>query len=619
VCTQPNGKFLASYNARFSGPQDMEDVPLHAVQMPSVDEDEDSVNSTYSPVPQSPHDMPLLQNDDEAPAANVHSTPATQNRTSDEAGSGSEDSTSLARVETTRTDEPDPRGATPSYFEAVDLSEDRVAAPTITASPETSPTTSAPTNSTTNRRSTFRLSNLFGNRGGSIRSTDPPPGLPPTSSAGPSHFRGGSGGALSLTSTVSRQSGPSPNGHRPSQSNGSLLSLVRKKSTATLSSNHLNSPSMISLNSISAPLTHTLMRTEFTYPKSGPTPEQLKLISSRDSFARFGVPYGPDAIAYASSSRADLSDPPPEFEASEGQASTSPPRSGSRLRTVDAADDNQEDHESDPEGESVPAQGTNDNSLTVDAPTIQVQATTPSGSHTVPPAVPTAVLQSTAPSPSTEDKTAPVSSTQTSASIPTGSSSRVNDASTPKESTQTVGASSSSDVSGTNTTGTTTDLTNIPSSSSTPPNSSPSEKSPLTPSTPVVTPAIKSLSSKTVTAPSLSKAPPTSFKSPPSADPSNPNYPYPESRAESRASSFRSVQSFATAHESIGGPNEFGAMSSSEDESDSVYHSEYLSGDETERDSDQETVDDGSRPGTPRLGTRHLAEATDATVRPTPT
>lgn len=40
----------------------------------------------------------------------------------------------------------------------------------------------------------------------------------------------------------------------------------------------------------------------------------MRLISSRESFARFGVPYGPDAIAYAAStSRHDL-EPPPDFE-----------------------------------------------------------------------------------------------------------------------------------------------------------------------------------------------------------------------------------------------------------------------------------------------------------------
>jgi hypothetical protein len=99
--------------------------------------------------------------------------------------------------------------------------------------------------------------------------------------------------------------------------------------------NNLNSPSLISLASISSPLTHTATRTEFTYPKAGPTPEQLKLISSRESFGRFGVPYGPDAVAFAAStSRHDLSIPPPDFDTpgSPGLGSSPGP---SRLRQTD--------------------------------------------------------------------------------------------------------------------------------------------------------------------------------------------------------------------------------------------------------------------------------------------
>ncbi|TFK53132.1 hypothetical protein OE88DRAFT_1346749 [Heliocybe sulcata] len=112
--------------------------------------------------------------------------------------------------------------------------------------------------------------------------------------------------------------------HRANQSStGSILGLTssafrtisRQRSSNTLNSAHLNSPSTISLHSISAPLAHTLTRTEIVYPRSGPTPEQIKLISSRESLGRFGVPYGPDAIAYAaSSSRVNLSLPPPDFD-----------------------------------------------------------------------------------------------------------------------------------------------------------------------------------------------------------------------------------------------------------------------------------------------------------------
>ena len=66
--------------------------------------------------------------------------------------------------------------------------------------------------------------------------------------------------------------------------------------------------------SISAPLTHTAVRTDFVYPRSGPTPEQLKLISSVESVSKFGVPYGPDAVAFASASLVNLHGPPPKFE-----------------------------------------------------------------------------------------------------------------------------------------------------------------------------------------------------------------------------------------------------------------------------------------------------------------
>ena len=110
--------------------------------------------------------------------------------------------------------------------------------------------------------------------------------------------------------------------HRPSPSAGSFFrTLSRQRSIRTMNSNHLTSPSVISLNSISSPLTHTALRTEFTYPRTGPTPEQFKLISSPDALARFGVPYGADAIAFAAStSRQDLQPPPPDFDA---EASTS--------------------------------------------------------------------------------------------------------------------------------------------------------------------------------------------------------------------------------------------------------------------------------------------------------
>lgn len=125
--------------------------------------------------------------------------------------------------------------------------------------------------------------------------------------------------------------------HRPSHSGSTsgLSAVFRTRSNTSGSAlgAALTSPSTLSVHSISAPLTHTVVRTELTYPRAGPTPEQMKLLASVDSFQRFGVPYGPDAIAFASSSRVDLLPPPPVFEevvgqdgASEGEASGNAPR-----------------------------------------------------------------------------------------------------------------------------------------------------------------------------------------------------------------------------------------------------------------------------------------------------
>ncbi|KAK0194585.1 hypothetical protein F5146DRAFT_998949 [Armillaria mellea] len=286
------------------GPADMEDVPLPVtttVEMPPVDEDgETSMHSRnqsdgYSPMPDSPNDMPLLQED-------TPSTPDLQPPGEGMPIRRSVDSESSLMRSTSRDQEPDPRGAAPAYFEVavVDLSQDdHSAQPRPSSSVEvTPPSPEAPASPPARR--TFR--SILGALGS-----------------------GNARGAVSHTRTGSNGSGPysrpstamSYRGHRPSQSStGSLLSmhnpLVRKKSTATLNSQHLTSPSMISLNSISSPLSHTLVRTEFTYPKSGPTPEQLKLISSRESVARFGVPYGDEAVRWASSSRLALSSPTPE-------------------------------------------------------------------------------------------------------------------------------------------------------------------------------------------------------------------------------------------------------------------------------------------------------------------
>lgn len=56
--------------------------------------------------------------------------------------------------------------------------------------------------------------------------------------------------------------------------------------------------------------------TQISYPAAGPTAEQMRLISSRESFARFAVPYGADAIAYAASTSMQDLEPTPDYSES---------------------------------------------------------------------------------------------------------------------------------------------------------------------------------------------------------------------------------------------------------------------------------------------------------------
>ena len=301
-----------------------------AVVMPPVDEDaesslhsrDDSQTSMYAPMPASPNDMPLLQNNDNsADSSGQNLAPqgnGVQTRRSFDTMDSAETS-SLMRVSTgSPVLEADPRGEAPAYFEVVDPADNtntnNVGAATAQPAPTPPPEQVPP------RRSGFRsLLHAIGNptHGRSSGSTAPQR----ASGNGATHNRVHSGpSAISSDSSNPRAASQSRTSHHPSQSTSSpflgFRSLSRPESTGNLkNANSLNSPSLISLNSISAPLPHTLVRTEFTYPKSGPTPEQLKLISSRESFAKFGMPYGPAAIAYAASaSRQELEAPPPDFD-----------------------------------------------------------------------------------------------------------------------------------------------------------------------------------------------------------------------------------------------------------------------------------------------------------------
>ncbi|TFK76984.1 hypothetical protein BDN72DRAFT_873456 [Pluteus cervinus] len=320
----------------YRGPQDMEDADMPLTTIGGADEEEEEEEEMpthvrsdfhYSEYPQNSNIDSLMQNDDSA--ANISSdllqlpSPPGQGmpRRSVETLQDSEDSGSLMRATSAPDSVNPPMGEAPPYFEVVGTNslsnhlqrDNTTAQATTTSSPPPPEPPASPEPS--RRQSTFR--NLFGG------------GRPTTST----HTRGPS--ATSALSTHTRDSSHPRGTHRPQSSSGSVLSLTpfrtasHQKSSGTLNSNLFNSPSTISLNSISAPLSHTLVRSEFTYPKAGLTPEQVKLISSRDSFVRFGVPYGADAIAYASASRLDLQQPPPAFEDPNGASGSYRPRADS--------------------------------------------------------------------------------------------------------------------------------------------------------------------------------------------------------------------------------------------------------------------------------------------------
>lgn len=300
--------------------RDMEDASATVVE----EEEDSSLHSRdrsqvsrYTPVPTTNNEMPLL--DDGHPSGDLSLSTILSHARRPSSDSSLQETSSLMRVDSNVPDgSADPRGEAPAYFEVVDLTQEpNSGVPTTQTSSVPSSTSISPEPQP--RRSGFRS---FFNR------------MSMTSHV-PEHRRTGSDQSFSSNGHRPHRSTPNRT-HRTSQSSSGpsmFRTLSRQRSIQTLNSSvHLDSPSVISLNSISSPLAHTLVRTEFTYPKSGPTPEQLKVISSRENFSRFGMPYGADAIAFAaSSSRQDLEPPPPGFEASLSQLSLVRPGPSRRL------------------------------------------------------------------------------------------------------------------------------------------------------------------------------------------------------------------------------------------------------------------------------------------------
>lgn len=64
---------------------------------------------------------------------------------------------------------------------------------------------------------------------------------------------------------------------------------------------------------ISEPLSWTLVRSQYSYPKRGLTAEQLSFLSSVESLGRFGVPHSPSGGAVAAGT--GMAAPSPAYEA----------------------------------------------------------------------------------------------------------------------------------------------------------------------------------------------------------------------------------------------------------------------------------------------------------------
>lgn len=247
----------------------------------------------------------------------------------------------------------DPRGEAPSYTEAVDGRMMTVSLndpdPNNTSSNPIVPPPSHAADAAAGRarsRFSFLIHNPFSSHNNTSNTSSNP--SPPSSSVR------AESPALHTASTLSRfssrESHESHHSRAPLRNNN--LSRTHTRSNSNLfRAFRSHSPglhagsSTISLDSISAPLTHTVTRAEFHAPKGGlMTPEQIKLITSRQALEKFGVPYGADAVAAFSLSRERLAEmgPPPEFESVMGeheeQASASGSGGGATEAVVETTD-----------------------------------------------------------------------------------------------------------------------------------------------------------------------------------------------------------------------------------------------------------------------------------------
>ncbi|CUA71855.1 hypothetical protein RSOLAG22IIIB_04800 [Rhizoctonia solani] len=319
--SQISTKSLPAYNEQAG---DEEIVLVRPAQRRSESDDEDenedenNNNNTNRPatVSNAPDARPLLDDDSSPDMPRVSLASSTHNQSLNEQSQTQEQSQigheSIAQSTTLASSiadtEPEPERTpaaahhpheVPSYTEAMSTSHvnlptttetEHTAQPSTSTAADTEPEVPPDANATVRpkRKSVFRhLGRFHINKPGSSTPTNESVEMSAPRTSTSTHRPSGS------ISTAHRPSNSlSTNQHKPSPSLSSLSLYLTRSQSPTMSRTSLN---------ISAPIQTTLVRTELNYPKAGPTPEQIRFLSSRESLGRFGMPYGDQAIAAAKS------------------------------------------------------------------------------------------------------------------------------------------------------------------------------------------------------------------------------------------------------------------------------------------------------------------------------
>ncbi|CAE6478449.1 unnamed protein product [Rhizoctonia solani] len=311
--SQISTKSLPAYNEQ-AGDEEIVLVRPAQRQDESDEEDDNNNTSTNRPVTatNAPDSRPLLDDDSSPDMPRVSLASSTRNQSLNEQPDQSHAHSQLGHESIAQTTfassiadtepEPEPAPAAalhppeiPSYTEAMSTSHvnlptetEHTAQPSTSTATDDDPAVPADADATVRpkRKSVFRhLGRFHINKPVSTPTTESVEMTAPRTSTS-THRPSGS------VSTHRPSTSLSTHQHKPSPSLSSLSLYLTRSQSPTMSRTSLN---------ISAPIHTTLVRTELNYPRAGPTPEQIRFLSSRESLGRFGMPYGDQAIAAAKS------------------------------------------------------------------------------------------------------------------------------------------------------------------------------------------------------------------------------------------------------------------------------------------------------------------------------